>query len=231
MATDLDERAYAGELPWILDESDDRNHKDNGLVGVTLTDELLALFQATFGPGRTQPWMRPSMFCWPSALARAADGAVVCSDCGMSHFFDFEDSSLHCPFCDSTSKATFVATAYDWLGQSIERQLPTWRLARAWPVPAPAFTIPHRLLYPFSIVDGERDILELRQENDELRLTFCDGGRRHHLALAADEGEGAFVEFEGTAAIPLSLAAAGFWIRVGGPHPRVVRCVLQKGAV
>ena len=230
-ASDKDEQAYAGHLPWILDEHDGRNRKDNGLVGVVLTDELMTLFQATFGPGRTHPCMRPSMFRWPAALARAADETVTCSGCGMGHAFDFAAGSQECPFCEAARTVTFVATAYDWRGRPVAGQAPVWQLAQDWGPHSPDPVLPHRLLYPFSVVDGDRDVLQLRRENDELRLTFCDGGRRHRLALAAEsEGDDAFVEFEGTAAVTLPQALGGFWIRVGGTHPRVVRCVIQHGA-
>lgn len=43
----MDDKAYAGLLPWILDETDDSNFKDNGLPGLVLTGELLRLFQET----------------------------------------------------------------------------------------------------------------------------------------------------------------------------------------
>ena len=134
-AKDLDDQAFAGHLPWIADEDDDRNHKDNGLLGLVLTDELMALFQATFSPGRTRPWKRPSMFRWPAALARAADQTVTCPGCRMSHAFDFAEASQRCPFCKGPPATTLVATAYDWLGQPVDEQAPAWRLAGTW-VPA-----------------------------------------------------------------------------------------------
>lgn len=229
-ATDLDERAYAGHLPWILDARDDRNHKDNGLIALVLTDGLVALFEATFGPGRTQPWMRPAMARWARELARAADQAVLCGGCDMSYLFDFDDGAQSCPFCEAPRPATLVATAHDWLGEPPQDRAPAWRLARSLRPTESTLVLPHRLFYPFSVVDGDRDLLELRWERDELRLTCRDAGHSHRLAVAVEhEGSDAFVEFEGTAAIPLPPPESGFWLRVGGLYPRVVHCTLQRG--
>jgi hypothetical protein len=229
-AADVDERAYAGLVPWILDEEDDCNRKDNGLIELVLTGELSSLFQATFGPGRTRPWMRPSMFRWPPALARAADASITCPGCQMGYYLDFDDPAQRCPFCDDARPRTLVVIAYPWLGRPVEGDLPAWRLARAWSPGSPNPLLPDRLLYPFSVIDGDRDVLELSEENDELRLSCCDAGRSHRFAIASghDDDE-AFSEFEGTAALSLSAAERGFWLRVAGPYPRVLRCVLRRG--
>ena len=58
---DLDEKAYAGLLPWIHDEKDDSNHTVNGLPRIlVLNEKLTSLFQLTFGVGRRAPWKRPA---------------------------------------------------------------------------------------------------------------------------------------------------------------------------
>ena len=136
----IDGKAYAGLFPWIQDEDDDINHKDNGLIDVVLTDELKGLFQETFGPGRTKPWMRPSMFQWPQALAHAADEAITCPGCKMGYYLDFEDESQRCPFCDEVRPRTLVVTAYQWLGKPMDGESPIWRFARVWHAESPAPT-------------------------------------------------------------------------------------------
>jgi len=223
----VDEMAYAGLLPWIQDELDDRNHKDNGLIDLVLTEELRRLFQQTFGPGRTEPWMRPTMFQWPVALSRAADRSITCPGCRMGYFVDSSDESQHCPFCQTVRPRLLFVSAYDLGERALQSDSPAWSLACVWGSGAPLPLLPHRLLYPFSLVDGDRDILELREDDSELRLSCCDGAR-HRLAVAIDRDE-VFSEFEGLAAIPLSDTTRGFWLRVGGPHPRVLRCVLSGG--
>lgn len=226
---DIDERAYAGLVPWICDEDDDSNHKDNGLIDLVLTGELMSLFQATFGPGRTRPWMRPTMFRWPVALAHAADAAITCTGCRMGYYFDFDDDDQSCPYCDGCRPPAFVAIAHDWLGTA--PLTATWKLVRSWTAEGPNPVLPHRLLYPFSVIDGDRDVLELMVDGRDLRLTCCDSTSPHRFAIAIErEGADAFVEFEGTAAIPLTAAGGGFWLRIGGNHPRLLRCRVHGGS-
>ena len=228
---DIDEMAYAGFVPWILDDDDHRNRKDNGLIELVLTGELMTLFQQTFGPGRTKPWMRPTMFRWPLALARAADETVTCPECKMGYYLDFGDDGQCCPFCDHSRPRTLVAIAYDWVGRQLDRDSPAWRFAQVWSPETANPTLPHRVLYPFTVTDGDRDVLELSADDGDLRLSCCDGGGKHRFAVAIDqEGDDAFSEFEGTAAIPLALAGAGFWLRVAGPYPRVLWCTLRGGS-
>ena len=227
---DIDEKAYAGLVPWILDEHDDSNHKDNGLIDLVLTDELLRLFHETFGPGRTKPWMRPTMFSWPLALARAADETITCPECRMGYYFDFRDDGQCCPFCDCTRPRTLVAIVYHWLGRPLEMDSPAWRFAQVWSPGTTHAALPHRVLYPFTVTEGDRDVLELSLDDGDLRLSCCDGGGKHRFAIAIDQdGNDAFSEFEGIAAIPLEFADAGFWLRVGGSYPRVLWCTLRGG--
>lgn len=229
-SADLDERAYAGLIPWILDEDDDCNRKDNGLLEHVLTVELMRLFQETFGPGRTKPWMRPSMFHWPPALCRAADEVITCPGCKMGYYLDFGDEDQLCPFCDDVRPRTLVVTAYNWIDRRSASEAPAWRFARVWSPGQRNPVLPHRVLYPFSVINGDHDILELSEENDELRLSCCDAGGKYDFAFACDqEGDDWFYEFEGTAALPLSVAQVGFWLRVAGAYPRVLWCTLRGG--
>lgn len=226
-AQDVDEQAYAGHVPWIQDADDPCNRKDNGLIELVLTSELKRLFQETFGPGRTKPWLRPSMFHWPPALARAADEVITCPGCRMGYYFDPDSASQLCPCCEEARPPVLAVTAYDWVGRPVESQQPAWRFVRAWGSAVPG-TLPHRLFYPFSVTEGDRDVLEISKEGDELRLSGGDAGHTHRFSVAgAPEADCLFTEFAGTAALPLALAKRGFWLRVDGPHPRVVRCALH----
>ena len=94
-----DERAYAGEFPFIDDENDDSNAFAGGLPRtLVLTDGLRHLFQETFGPGRLAPWRRPPMLLWARELAWAFDHAVDCPECHMGYYADRHNA---CPFCDT----------------------------------------------------------------------------------------------------------------------------------
>ncbi len=77
---DLESRAFRGEFPWIGDAEDDSNACDHGIPrSITLTPDLQALFQATFGQGRTVPTARPRMAKWVESLMRTTGpyGAVA----------------------------------------------------------------------------------------------------------------------------------------------------------
>ncbi|MBN0001963.1 serine/threonine protein kinase, partial [Pseudomonas aeruginosa] len=88
-ATDLNEQAFAGFLPFVDDEDDDSNEGVGGLPRVLVaTEGLRRLFQETFGAGRELPHRRPTMAFWTLELARAADQSLDCLECGMSHFAD-----------------------------------------------------------------------------------------------------------------------------------------------
>ena len=170
------------------------------------------------------------MFHWPLTLARAADQAIGCPGCGMSFYFDFKDEAQQCPFCDEARPRTLVVTAYEWLGERIDPNSPAWQFAQPWTAGAPNPLLPHRLFYPFSVAEGDTDVLELTADDDELRLTCCDQGSTHRLAFACDyEGDGAFFEFEETAALPVAALKCGFWIRVAGPFPRILHGIACGG--
>ena len=59
---------------------------------------LLALFQETFGPGRTAPHRRPAMVLWAWELARAFDASLTCPGCSMSFIVD---QHAACPYCEA----------------------------------------------------------------------------------------------------------------------------------
>ena len=105
--SDLDEQAYAGLLPWILDEDDDSNAATTGLpAALVTTPRLLALFQETLGPGRTSPHRRPATALWAWELARAFDASLTCANCGMSFVAGQHDA---CPYCETCAPRYAVA--------------------------------------------------------------------------------------------------------------------------
>ena len=94
-----DERAYAGEFPFIDDENDDSNAYTGGLPrSLVLTDGLRRLFQETLGIGRLSPWRRSPMLLWARELAWAFDHAVDCPECHMGYYADRHNV---CPYCDT----------------------------------------------------------------------------------------------------------------------------------
>lgn len=106
-SSDLDEQAYAGLLPWILDKDDDSNRANTGIpAAFVTTGRLLALFQETFGPGRMFPHRRPAMSLWAWELARAFDASLICESCRMSFLADQSDA---CPYCEAPAPRYLLA--------------------------------------------------------------------------------------------------------------------------
>ena len=133
-ATDLNEQAFAGFLPFVDDEDDDSNEGVGGLPRVLVaTEGLRRLFQETFGAGRELPHRRPTMAFWTLELARAADQSLDCLECGMSHF---ADEYAQCPYCGAARPAF------------IRVKTPRWEILI--PGGATEFRLPQRLFHPFS---------------------------------------------------------------------------------
>lgn len=133
-ATDLNEQAFAGFLPFLDDEDDDSNEGVGGLPRVLVaTEGLRRLFQETFGAGRELPHRRPTMAFWTLELARAADQSLDCLECGMSHF---ADEYAQCPYCGAARPAF------------IRVKTPRWEILI--PGGATEFRLPQRLFHPFS---------------------------------------------------------------------------------
>ena len=133
-ATDLNEQAFAGFLPFVDDEDDDSNEGVGGLPRVLVaTEGLRRLFQETFGAGRELPHRRPTMAFWTLELARAADQSLDCLECGMSHF---ADEYAQCPYCGAARPAF------------IRVKTPRWEILS--PGGATEFRLPQRLFHPFS---------------------------------------------------------------------------------
>lgn len=133
-SANMEEQAYAGNLPFVDDEDDDSNKGDAGLPRALVTTEgLRCLFQETFGVGREQPHRRPAMAFWALELTKAADLALDCSECGMSHFVD---EHKQCPYCGAARPAF------------IRAKTPRWEILI--PGSATEFALPQRLFLPFS---------------------------------------------------------------------------------
>ena len=107
----LEERALAGELPWIDAQDDDGNRSSDGIPRkLVLSQVLRDDFQTTFARGLSDPDERPGMATWAEHLHRAADRTIICPSCGGSYFVN-EDT---CPWCDEKRPDCVVARATLW---------------------------------------------------------------------------------------------------------------------
>ncbi|WP_077235287.1 serine/threonine protein kinase [Herbaspirillum sp. VT-16-41] len=129
-----EERAYAGEFPFIQDEHDDSNRGNGDLPGQLIaTPSLRHLFQEAFGPGRKLPHRRPTAAIWARELARAHDLSIDCPSCSMSYF---ADDAQACPYCGVARPALVRASTPGW--------------TMVMPATDGEWALPHRLLHPFS---------------------------------------------------------------------------------
>lgn len=101
----LEARALAGELPWVGDTSDPRNHTTRGFPPtLVLSPKLRRLSAAAFGPGLSDRLARPSVAAWVEALHSAADFCVACPRCRSTY------SAAHpqCPWCEEEPRPSLV---------------------------------------------------------------------------------------------------------------------------
>lgn len=104
--TDLLERAYTGELPWIDHPHDASNRSSYGLPrGSLFTSALRRLATATFVDGQHRPRMRPSIAEWASALHGTADMVLDCTGCPQAKAARL----AACPWCGTPAPDPLVA--------------------------------------------------------------------------------------------------------------------------
>ncbi len=112
---EAEERAYAGELPWIEDQADCSNACTRGVPrDRVLSASTRELFEKAFGPGRTNPAARPRLVEWVSVLDQAADMTLHCSapSCSATYFVQKENPA--CPWCGHHLPHNLVLTWLLW---------------------------------------------------------------------------------------------------------------------
>lgn len=102
---DREQLAFQGKVPWIEDPDDDSNRTARGIPrDLVLSRPLREIFQRTFGPGRSQRELRPSMGEWADVLRRAVDRVVSCRGCGST----FDVTAGTCRFCTGNIRPRFI---------------------------------------------------------------------------------------------------------------------------
>jgi serine/threonine protein kinase len=103
-----EEKAFAGEFPWIYHPSDFSNSLDEdspkGLpIELVALKPLKILLERCFNAGKKEPLIRPSLSEWAEVFEKLAHLLVNCQndDCNASFNFLLEDGKLICPFCES----------------------------------------------------------------------------------------------------------------------------------
>jgi hypothetical protein len=226
---ELEERALAGDVPWINDPDDDRNRASAGIPrDVVLSDNLRQLFHTTFGAGRANPMERPGLARWAEYLHRAADRMLTCSACGGSYYFNRDV----CPWCGEQRPPFVISAVLLWDpatlrnrgGGEIDECPGDVRDAGGKPrvVDAVVVSPGEQVVITDRITHGtDREIARLRVafDGDRLRLAALDGER---WRLVSSDGRR---EREvGQRTVDISLGPAGAaWLLHAGPTDRLHR--------
>lgn len=172
-SVDLEEQAFAGELPWVEDEDDDSNWSDAGIPReLVLTPRLTKLFQLTFGAGRQDAASRPSMLEWAEVLHQCADGTVACESCDSTFYAPLKK----CPWCASSPSAKYLyGEFYVWDpeldAESYDAVLagpPVWRLCMDR---NKTMDIARHAAEPSLLRDGDPPVMTVEVKRNSIRLT------------------------------------------------------------
>ena len=226
---DIEEKAYAGLLPWIDDQSDDSNSSNSGLPrSLLLTNKLTALFEGTFGPGRTSPLLRPAIYHWPEALAQAADMTVKCPNCFMDYYYDFihhETGGHNCPYCKTQRPRILIIESYRWHGLNKPLKNPCWYYIREVPSTS-ELAIPRRVFDNFLMVDSDAAEILITTTDKEILIKKSDHANVN-LSIADSYPQSNFQNIYSQMKIDRVTADLQFWIFADLNNPRLIKCSIS----
>lgn len=229
---DVEDKAYAGLFPWVHDQDDDSNSSDSGLPrSLLLTEKLISLFEGTFGPGRTSPLLRPTIYHWPEALAQAADMTVTCPGCSMNYYYDFihpETEDHNCPYCKKQRPQVLILESYRWNGPDKPINSPCWRYVREIPQ-GTELTIPRRIFDEFAMLDSDTAEVLISSSNNGILIKKSDHGKAD-LSVAADSHpQSGFQKLYSQMKIDRVTPDVQFWMFAHLNSPRLVKCMISGG--
>lgn len=229
---DIEDRAYAGFLPWIDDQNDDSNSSAMGLPrSLLLTEKLIALFEGTLGSGRTNPSLRPSIFHWPKALAQAADMVVNCSSCSMGYYYDFihqQTREHNCPYCKTQRSQLIIIETYLYKGADRALQTPSWRYTYEISKDS-EISIPRRVFTEFTMTDSDVTELIISLSASGFLLKKAENSEVNIAIALESHQQGNFQKLYSQLEISLASTNSSFWIFADLSSPRLIKCMLSGG--
>jgi len=173
---EMEEKAFAGELPWIEDELDSSNHSSQGIPrNWVLSPRLRKTFSQFFGPGLKDQTARPGVTTLAHALHGAADFTLRCPQCTQY----FIPQNTVCPWCRSARPPFLVLRGARW-----EPKNGVVKLAASEQGTWPGLTLPHvvipykqvvtltaRVMYGQTGRDGNMPVLRISSD-DGAKVTF-----------------------------------------------------------
>ncbi len=229
---DVEDKAYAGLFPWVDEQDDDSNSSDSGLPrSLLLTEKLISLFEGTFGPGRTSPLLRPTIYHWPEALAQAADMTVTCPGCSMNYYYDFihpETEDHNCPYCKKQRPQVLILESYRWNGPDKPINSPCWRYVREISQGS-ELTVPRRVFDEFEMLDSDTAEVLISSSNNGILIKKSDHGKAD-LSVAADSHlQRGFQKLYSQMKIDRVTPDVQFWMFAHLNSPRLVKCMISGG--
>ena len=229
---DIEDKAYAGLFPWVDDKDDDSNSSDSGLPrSLLLTEKLITLFEGTFGPGRTTPLLRPTIYHWPEALAQAADITVMCPECSMNYYYDFihpETEDHNCPYCKTRRPQVLILESYRWNGPDNPLNSPCWRYVREISQGS-ELTVPRRVFDEFAMLDSDTAEVLISSSDNGILVKKSDHGKAD-LSVAADSHpQSGFQKVYSQMKIDRATPDVQFWMFAHLNSPRLVKCTISGG--
>ena len=158
-ADDHEEKAFAGEYPWINDLEDDSNHTDTSIpYELVISSRLNDLFQKEFSEeGRTKRHTRPTMFEWVHQLSFELDHIIRCRKCNMDYDYSFEI----CPWCDNVNETIVV--------ESYEDGHPLWSFAHE--INNDTFAVPMRIATGFRNAQIDNFAFKITKKQDKIVIS------------------------------------------------------------
>ena len=158
-ADDHEEKAFAGEYPWINDLEDDSNHTDTFIPhDLVITSRLNNLFQKAFSEeGRTKRHTRPTMFEWVHQLSFELDHTIRCRKCNM----DYDHSFEICPWCDNVNETIII--------ESHEDSHALWSFAHE--INNDTFAVPMRIVTGFRSAQIDNIAFKIAKKQDKIVIS------------------------------------------------------------
>lgn len=229
---DIEDKAYAGLFPWVDDQNDDSNSSDSGLPrSLLLTEKLTALFEGTFGPGRTSPLLRPTIYHWPEALAQAADMTVTCPGCSMNYYYDFihpETEGHNCPYCKTQRPQVLILESYRWNGPDKPLNSPCWRYVREISQGS-ELTVPRRVFDQFAMLDSDTAEVFISSSDNGILIKKSDHGKADLSVAAESHPQSGFQKVYSQMKIDRATLDGQFWMFAHLNSPRLVKCMINGG--
>ena len=195
-----------------------------------LTEALQHLFQATFGKGRTNAALRPTMYHWPMALAEAADISVQCRQCRMHYYSTYQDAETGkplCPYCATLRPLLITFESYYYrkheppvLGNCC------WQFIRDIP-DAGTLIVPRRVFGDFLLHTFDEPELVITVTEDAILIKKAEHSIYDFSLALEDRSDKRFQRFYSQIRIQRSKTASVFWLFVHCAVPRIVYCSID----